>query len=112
MATILDTKTVTTKKPHKCWGCGGIIPKGRNVSRQSQADEGRSFSVYTCEVCDMFMSRPGFDSDDLEYIRPGDLPYMDYYKDTIKEFEKQTGEKWGDAVQVHESLRKFIEAIE
>lgn len=112
MATVLDTKMVITKKPHKCWGCGGIIPKGRNVSRQSQADEGRVFSVYTCEICDMFINHPDFDSDDLEYIAAGELPQQDYYKDSIRELENKTGEKWGDAVQVHESLRKFIEAME
>jgi len=109
VATVLDTKHVITKKPHECWGCGGTIPIGRKVERQSQADEGRVFSVYTCEICDMFMNHPDFDFDNMEYIRPGDLPQMDYYKDSIKEFEKQTGEKWGDAVVVNEQLKSICD---
>jgi hypothetical protein len=106
--TVLTTKTVKTKKPHECWGCGGIIPAGRTVEMQSQADGGEIFSVYTCEICKIETDRPGFNFSEMEGMGYGDLVQSIFYLESIKRFEDSSGEKWSDAVVVHESVKMMF----
>lgn len=48
---ILATKTVTTRKEHRCDGCLRTFPAGSEMHTQSIQDGGRVYTWRTCQEC-------------------------------------------------------------
>ena len=63
MSTILSAKTVTTRKPHACWGCGIKYPPGTEMKVVTSADRGLD-TVYWCRTCQEYCNR---------YLEPDDV---------------------------------------
>lgn len=40
-----------TRKPHRCDGCGKMIPAGSSATNNSGLFDGKWFSDYTCDTC-------------------------------------------------------------
>ena len=51
VADTLEHKSVKIRKPHKCFGCGRKMPKGTNMDKITQVDNGEFFHGYYCLVC-------------------------------------------------------------
>lgn len=49
--TNLKSKWVTTKIPHKCFGCCRTFPAGVQMNYQAVADKGTVYSYYLCKSC-------------------------------------------------------------
>ena len=49
--TNLSGGIVTTRKPHKCWGCAQDIPVGGKVESSVSVDMGKAIRTYWCDVC-------------------------------------------------------------
>lgn len=49
--TNLKSKWVTTKIPHKCFGCGRTFPAGVEMNYLAVADKGTVYSYYLCKSC-------------------------------------------------------------
>lgn len=75
MTDFLQNKSVTTRKAHKCWGCGREFPKGSDLRYIVSVDQGEFGSSYWCEVCDECWNRQGYDTDDG--INMGDMRHND-----------------------------------
>ena len=60
----ISNKTVTTRKPHFCWGCGRTFPARSQMRVTVTADGGAVDLAYWCEVCDEVMR--SLDPYDLE----------------------------------------------
>jgi hypothetical protein len=57
MSTVLSDKVAKTRKPHHCWGCAKVYPKGIHMRRVSAVYEGSLCSAYFCEVCEEYKNR-------------------------------------------------------
>lgn len=49
--TILHDKRVTTRKPHKCFGCRDMMPAGTVAWYTAGRWSGEFFAHYLCETC-------------------------------------------------------------
>jgi len=50
--TLLSRKTVTARKPHSCWVCGGIAIKvGDSYVREAVANDGTVWTLIECTGC-------------------------------------------------------------
>lgn len=76
MSQVLRERWVSTRKPHRCTGCGGIIPTNSRAHYSVGMNCGDFWHCYTCEVCDAFINskhfswrnhEDGIDGDLLEY---------------------------------------------
>lgn len=65
---ILSDKLVTTRKEHKCVGCGRIFPIKSQMHRIATAQDGTAYTDYLCKTCVTIMHKEGI----TEY-REGDL---------------------------------------
>ncbi len=68
----ISVKKVITRKPHHCWGCTALFPKGANLEICVSVDGGQIMSAYWCDTCVAFMHtldlwdlQDGFDYGDL-----------------------------------------------
>lgn len=62
--TIVAQKTVTARKPRKCWGCAREFPKGSKFSRITTADGGSIYATYWCETCNQWWAEFGYGDDE------------------------------------------------
>lgn len=53
---IIKSGTVTTRKPHRCWGCRTVIPAGTSTPFTTSADCGAIATAYWCGACEIVMS--------------------------------------------------------
>ena len=49
--TLLSEKIVTTRKPHRCWGCWKSFRKGSQLLAQTTASSDGIGTSYTCQDC-------------------------------------------------------------
>lgn len=49
---ILQNKIITTRKPHKCWGCAEEFPSGSKLRKYVAVDNGEFQASYYCPDCD------------------------------------------------------------
>ena len=48
---------ITTRKPHRCWGCVETFPKGTRMWRWSGKSDGALLTTHTCEPCQVVIDR-------------------------------------------------------
>lgn len=78
MIHVFQDKTVKTRKPHHCWGCGDAISVGDKALYRVQVDDGFSHS-YWCIPCNNFpWPRDWMDGDG---ISQGEMWEFDGYKE-------------------------------
>jgi hypothetical protein len=65
MSQILRSKLVTTKTPHKCWGCTKEYPAGTRMEFSVCVDMGKVFSSYYCPTCQNYIYK-------TQYFSQGD----------------------------------------
>jgi hypothetical protein len=63
MSDVLRSKTVHTRKPHVCFGCGREFPKGTMMESQGVKDGGTVFTCYLCDTCNDITNRMSFGDD-------------------------------------------------
>jgi hypothetical protein len=51
MNDLLEEKIVTTRKPHRCFACWRLFPKGSKLQWSKHCDNGDFVECYTCETC-------------------------------------------------------------
>ncbi len=66
---IIRQGTVTTCKPHNCWGCGRLMPKGTRMYCVVSTEDKKIVSTYWCCVCDALAGE--FDPIDPEGVEYG-----------------------------------------
>ena len=47
----ISSKQVTTRKPHRCFGCCQEIPKGVTVSADTMRGDCSIYTLYLCDPC-------------------------------------------------------------
>lgn len=57
MCRILNSRTVKTRKSHKCFGCRKEIKSGTLVTKINVVDMGKISSDYWCKVCEEVVQR-------------------------------------------------------
>lgn len=67
---IVSQKTVKTRKEHRCFGCARKFPKGAQMEKIDNADEGTIHSSYWCDVCTAYWTEHMQDGEEIMY---GDL---------------------------------------
>ncbi len=75
MGKILRYNTVTTRKPHFCFGCGRKFQSPCKMISAAFADCGSASSYYLCMTCDSIVSEMEYDD---EYC------YGDLYDEAIE----------------------------
>lgn len=58
------SKRVTTRKPHKCWGCAREFPAGSSIRYNTRIVGDCWFSWYWCDVCDSLWRELAWDGYD------------------------------------------------
>lgn len=58
MSSVLSTKWVKTRKPHRCFGCEREFPAGSEMRFDVCIDDGL-FNCYLCETCTEVMQELG-----------------------------------------------------
>jgi hypothetical protein len=91
----LQRKFVKTKKDHRCFGCQGVIPSGRTVSKWAGICEGDFIHGYTCEICESVVEKMEYG--DFPYYE-GDLKEREEWEIAAQEFEERTGTSHNNAV--------------
>jgi len=66
---VIASKKVITRKPHKCWGCAREFPKGSTLDRVTCTDGEVIMSAYWCEICQEWLT----EYDDGEGVEFGTL---------------------------------------
>ena len=51
MSEILHWENRTTRKPHRCFGCGKTYPAGSQMVNAAYEDDGSVDSCYWCKTC-------------------------------------------------------------
>lgn len=59
---IEEPKIVKIRKPHDCFGCGEIFPKGTEMECQVNKDDGELYRLYICLPCAKHWNEPFKDS--------------------------------------------------
>jgi DNA-directed RNA polymerase subunit RPC12/RpoP len=73
--TFYREKPVTTKKPHRCFGCWRKFPSGTKMIYTAGKDsEGNFGTNYVCHTCHKIMDAMKYD--EVSELSPGDL--LDY----------------------------------
>jgi hypothetical protein len=75
MVTILKSKTVKTKKVHRCSGCAKKIPIGASVDYVVAVDGGDICPSYWCATCEQILSELPY-HDKIEGFNFGELKDM------------------------------------
>lgn len=57
MADVLSWKTVSIRKPHRCFGCAKEYVPPLNMVRAAYVDSGSVSTEYWCKTCEEYMSR-------------------------------------------------------
>ncbi|QNO18984.1 hypothetical protein [Caproicibacterium amylolyticum] len=57
MSEILHWENWTTRKPHRCFGCGKTYPAGSQMVNAAYEDDGSVDSCYWCKTCQEYMHR-------------------------------------------------------
>ena len=61
MSDFSTSRFVTTRKPHQCWGCGGVFPAGSKMEDTVGVWRGEFYGFYYCETChDWLVNNPDF----------------------------------------------------
>ena len=60
MSTVLRNKMVTTRKPHRCWGCLRKFPEGTKMTMNVTVDV-IPFTSYWCETCEEIINEIGWE---------------------------------------------------
>ena len=54
MSELIRRQTVTTRKPHQCFGCCTTIPSGSQAERDTCKSDYFIYTIYLCEDCITF----------------------------------------------------------
>ena len=46
-------KLVTTRKPHRCFGCEEQYPKGSRLHAQTMRGDGKVYTLHLCDRCNV-----------------------------------------------------------
>lgn len=76
MPETLTDKTVTTRKPHRCWGCAREFPAGTKLTLIESVDGGEWYRGYWCPVCEAVWDNGRYYRDD-EGVSFGELKRED-----------------------------------
>ncbi len=76
MTTNLRSDRIKTRKPHECWVCYRVIPKGSLAQSWAVLDERSFFSGYFCDDCQNFNEDCAYD----EGIMEGECACQPYAK--------------------------------
>jgi hypothetical protein len=64
--TEFSNRIVTTRKPHRCFGCCGEIPVGAKASYSTGVYDGYFFASYFCSACvEWLAEHPGYFEDGI-----------------------------------------------
>lgn len=75
MSDILRWEIRKIRKPHRCFGCNKVYPKGEVMTSAAYADCGSVFGCYWCGTCETVMNRtfePGDEVCQYGQVRDGD----------------------------------------
>lgn len=71
MNTTLTCKVVTTRKPHRCFCCRRVFPKGTDMQYWSNVCDGDFGSGYNCATCEELLQIAYKNFDDGEGYQEG-----------------------------------------
>ncbi len=54
MSKLIRRQTVTTRKPHRCFGCCTTIPSGSQAERDTCKSDYIIYTIYLCKDCIAF----------------------------------------------------------
>lgn len=85
MTDVLKNKLVITRKPHRCYGCDRMIPKGAEMTLQEGVNAGTWYRIYWCAVCVevIFVKHDDYD----EEMLPGWVKEDDIWEETRARME-------------------------
>jgi hypothetical protein len=81
---------VTTRKPHKCWGCTEEFPPGTNMRYIVSVDAGELCSSYWCLACDRLHAKY------FNLLEPCEGFLFGELADLVKQEESELAEVGGD----------------
>jgi hypothetical protein len=67
MSEILHWEWRTTRKPHRCFGCGKVYPVGSKMIDAAYTDGGRADGCHWCDTCVEYMRRYFESGDETGY---------------------------------------------
>lgn len=65
MKTVLQNRSVVTRKPHQCFACLRDIPVGDEAQLIVQVDNGEFDRMYWCAVCSEYWNRYALRDDEI-----------------------------------------------
>lgn len=80
----IRTKTVITKKDHKCFGCYHIIPAETKQIVDTCEDEGEIYNVRLCPVCNALAAEYRKHNDEWFQGDLGEEPYWSEMKERLE----------------------------
>lgn len=67
MSDTIRSAQVTTRKPHRCWGCALVYPAGSRMGADAVSEDGTVSTVYWCETCQEYSRQHFLYGDDCGY---------------------------------------------
>ncbi|CAG5001812.1 hypothetical protein DYBT9275_02746 [Dyadobacter sp. CECT 9275] len=83
MGDFISSKTVATRKEHKCFTCCRNMPKGSTMLASTNKEDGQIYTLYICQTCvDVIHEFPHFEGSEWLYehetireaLAPGQTP--------------------------------------
>jgi hypothetical protein len=84
----LKYKEVKIKKPHTCWGCNITCVPGFKMKYSVGVCDGEFSTSYWCEICDIFLTKGGFEDGVAFGEFKGESEYEYFKKNTLFKKEK------------------------
>jgi hypothetical protein len=53
---LIRDKTVKIRKPQQCFACLRNFESGKILNTQTISNDGRIYTIYSCEICDILLS--------------------------------------------------------
>ena len=76
---VIDQKWVSTRKNHKCWGCGKDYLVRSEMNRITTIDSGDFMTTYWCRPCDGFYKEMEDVDDGIDFAAfRGEEAYQEY----------------------------------
>jgi hypothetical protein len=75
---ILRDDLIITRKPHKCFSCGRLFPKGTEMRLQVNNYDNKINNIHTCKTCKEIITYLVPDPYMDDVLEEG---YLDYYLD-------------------------------
>jgi hypothetical protein len=102
MCELITSKTVTTRKDHPCFGCGGIIPKGTFLLEQTAIGDSGWYRIRTCKICQLFESK--LESWEFEELYKGTFKEDERWHEAKRQIEERALKEAGETAHNKQSL--------